>query len=45
VFDFSRFANFQVVLDGRRTLRRERIESVGMYYIAIGDGKIGILKL
>jgi nucleotide sugar dehydrogenase len=37
-FDFSRFANCQVVLDGRRALRREQIESLGMHYIAIGDG-------
>jgi nucleotide sugar dehydrogenase len=37
-FDFSRFANCQVVLDGRRGLCREEIESLGMHYIAIGDG-------
>ena len=37
-FDFSRYTNCQLVLDGRRALRRERIESEGMHYIAIGDG-------
>src|SRR5207253_2541593 len=37
-FDFSRFSHCQVVLDGRRALNRERIESLGMCYIAIGDG-------
>jgi nucleotide sugar dehydrogenase len=36
--DFSRFANCQVILDGRRALRRERVESVGIHYIAVGDG-------
>ena len=37
-FDFSRFASCQVVLDGRKALRREQVESLGMHYIAIGDG-------
>jgi nucleotide sugar dehydrogenase len=37
-FDFSRYTSCQVVLDGRRALRREWIESEGMHYIAIGDG-------
>jgi len=37
-FDFSRFTHCQVVLDGRRALNRERIESLGMCYIVIGDG-------
>jgi nucleotide sugar dehydrogenase len=36
--DFSRFASCQVVLDGRRALRREQIESLSMSYLAIGDG-------
>jgi nucleotide sugar dehydrogenase len=36
--DFRCFASCQVVLDGRRALRREWIESEGMHYIAIGDG-------
>ncbi len=36
--DFSRFADCQVVLDGRRALSREKIESLGMRYITIGDG-------
>jgi len=38
VFNFSRFADCQVVLDGRRALSREKIESLGMRYITIGDG-------
>lgn len=38
-FDFSRFRSCQVVLDGRNVLRREMLESLGMRYIAIGDGK------
>lgn len=38
-FDFARFANCRVVLDGRRGLRREQIEELGMRYIAIGDGR------
>ncbi|HLX57544.1 MAG TPA: nucleotide sugar dehydrogenase [Ktedonobacteraceae bacterium] len=37
-FDFSRFGCCQVVLDGRRVLRREQIEALGMRYVAIGDG-------
>jgi nucleotide sugar dehydrogenase len=37
-FDFRRYTNCQVVLDGRRAFRREWIESEGMHYIAIGDG-------
>jgi nucleotide sugar dehydrogenase len=39
--DFNRFADCQVVLDGRRVLSREKIESLGMRYIAIGDGDCG----
>ena len=35
-FDFARFTNCQVVLDGRRALHREWIEALGMSYIAIG---------
>ena len=38
-FDFRRFTSCQVVLDGRRELQRAMIESLGMHYIAIGDGK------
>jgi UDP-N-acetyl-D-mannosaminuronate dehydrogenase len=41
VFDFARFKHCQVVLDGRRALRKEMIESLGtldIRYIAIGDG-------
>ncbi len=37
-FDFSRFTDCQVVLDGRSALDREKIESLGMRYITIGDG-------
>jgi nucleotide sugar dehydrogenase len=37
-FDFSRFANCKVVLDGRRAVSREKIESSGMRYTTIGDG-------
>lgn len=37
-FDFSRFPHCQVVLDGRRALCRERIETLGIRYVAIGDG-------
>ncbi len=36
--DFSRFAHCRVVMDGRRALCPEDIESLGMQYIAIGDG-------
>jgi nucleotide sugar dehydrogenase len=38
VFDFRRFDQCQVVLDGRRVLSQEQIESLGMNYLAIGDG-------
>jgi nucleotide sugar dehydrogenase len=37
--DFSRFERCQIVLDGRSVLRRETIESLGMRYLTIGDGK------
>jgi nucleotide sugar dehydrogenase len=37
-FDFSRFKECKVVLDGRYALRREVIESLGMCYITIGGG-------
>jgi nucleotide sugar dehydrogenase len=37
-FDFSRFDHCQVVLDGRRALRREQIEALGIDYITVGDG-------
>jgi len=37
-FDFSRFVSCQVVLDGRKMLDHEKIESLGMRYISIGDG-------
>ncbi len=35
---FGRFTGCQVVLDGRNSLNREHIESLGMRYITIGDG-------
>jgi len=38
LLDFSRFAGCRAVLDGRRALSRDKIESLGMRYIAIGDG-------
>ena len=37
-YDFSRFPHCRMVLDGRRALCRERIESLGMRYVTIGDG-------
>jgi nucleotide sugar dehydrogenase len=43
-FDFSQFAYCQVVLDGRRALQRERIEPLGIHYIAIGDGDQGTFR-
>jgi nucleotide sugar dehydrogenase len=39
--DFTSFPHCQVVMDGRRALRNEQrahIESLGMRYIAVGDG-------
>lgn len=38
--DFSRFVCCEVVLDGRRALHRAMIESLGMRYIAVGDGAL-----
>jgi UDP-N-acetyl-D-mannosaminuronate dehydrogenase len=38
-FDFARFVQCKVVLDGRHALRRETIEALGMSYITIGEGK------
>lgn len=43
-FDFSHFNNCLVVLDGRRGLRREQIDALGMRYITIGDGHRENLK-
>jgi nucleotide sugar dehydrogenase len=37
-FDFSRFKQCKVMLDGRNALHREQIEVLGMDYITIGDG-------
>lgn len=36
--DLTSFSQCQVLLDGRRALHREHIESMGIHYIAIGDG-------
>ena len=44
LFDFSRFVSCQVVLDGRNAISREKIEALGMHYIAIGDGNRRIPK-
>jgi len=41
-FDFSRFVSCQVVLDGRKVFNREKIESLGMCYVAIGDGSLQV---
>ncbi len=43
-FDFSHFASCQAVLDGRSALSREKIEALGMHYIAIGDGNRNIVE-
>ena len=43
--DFGRYTSCQVVLDGRNALNRERIESLGIRYIAIGDGNREELKM
>ena len=37
--DLRRFGRCQVLLDGRKALSREKIEALGMHYIAIGDGR------
>lgn len=37
-FDFSRFVSCQIVLDGRKALYHEKIESLNMRYAFIGDG-------
>ncbi|GLV55957.1 nucleotide sugar dehydrogenase [Dictyobacter sp. S3.2.2.5] len=37
-FDFGRVPACRVILDGRQALCRERIEALGIHYIAIGDG-------
>jgi nucleotide sugar dehydrogenase len=44
-FDFRRFSQCQMVLDGRQALSREKIESQGMRYVAIGDGNIDLENL
>jgi len=41
-FDFSRFASCQVVFDGRKVFNREKIDSLGMRYVAIGDGGLQV---
>jgi nucleotide sugar dehydrogenase len=42
--DFRRFTGCKVVLDGRGALEREKIESLGMYYITLGDGGLRAQK-
>ncbi len=37
-FDFARFVNCRVVLDGRHALPHARIEALGMSYLTIGGG-------
>jgi nucleotide sugar dehydrogenase len=41
-FDFSRFVSCQVVLDGRMALNHEKIESLGICYITIGEGGLRV---
>jgi nucleotide sugar dehydrogenase len=36
--DFRQFSSCLVVLDGRKVLTREKIESLGMLYLSIGNG-------
>jgi len=38
-FDFRPFVRCEVVLDGRRALRREQIEALGIQYLGIGSGQ------
>jgi nucleotide sugar dehydrogenase len=42
--DFRQFAGCQVVLDGRKVLSREKIESLGIDYLTIGDGDTRLHK-
>ncbi|GER86359.1 nucleotide sugar dehydrogenase [Dictyobacter vulcani] len=37
-FDFTRFKQCKVVLDGRHALCRTTVEAAGMHYITVGDG-------
>ncbi|HEY1350276.1 MAG TPA: nucleotide sugar dehydrogenase [Ktedonobacteraceae bacterium] len=37
-FDFTRLPNCRVVLDGRQGFERQRIEALGLRYLALGDG-------
>ncbi len=37
--DFSQFSSCQLVLDGRRGVKREMVEAAGMRYLYIGDGQ------
>jgi UDP-N-acetyl-D-mannosaminuronate dehydrogenase len=43
--DFNHFENCQVVLDGRQALSKEKIESLGMHYVVIGDGRQAKMEL
>jgi nucleotide sugar dehydrogenase len=38
--DFRKFASCQVLLDGRKALKRKEIEASGIEYLSIGDGSI-----
>jgi nucleotide sugar dehydrogenase len=37
--DLSAFKGCQALLDGRNVFARERVEAVGIHYLAIGDGR------
>jgi nucleotide sugar dehydrogenase len=37
--DFKRFENCRVVLDGRQALSKDKIESLGIHYVVIGNGR------
>ncbi|HET8912852.1 MAG TPA: nucleotide sugar dehydrogenase [Ktedonobacteraceae bacterium] len=43
--DFGRFPGCKVILDGRQFFAREKIERLGMDYIAIGAGEDGKAKI
>ncbi len=38
--DLREYTSCQALLDGRRAFSREKVEAVGMRYLAIGDGEI-----
>lgn len=43
-FDFTRFPNCRIVLDGRQVLDRQCVEALGIKYFVIGDGKKSSLE-